>query len=73
MNENKQEQIVQGFNYAKNLLNSISVTGVDNCQKISAIYNNVEVFLNMLINEEVYIVANNENKKKQNKNKESEN
>ena len=57
MSENKQEQIVQGFNYAKNILNSISVIGIDNCQKISAIYNNIEVFLNMLANEEIHIVV----------------
>lgn len=68
MSKEKQEQIVQGFNYAKNLLNSISITGIDNCQKLSAVYNNIDVFLNMLESEEIRIAAVDKEKAKANKN-----
>lgn len=53
---NKKEQIIQGLQYAKNILNTITVSGIDNCQKISAVYNNMEVFLNMIINKEIDII-----------------
>lgn len=55
---NKKEQIIQGFNYAKNILNSISITGVDNFQKIGIVYNNIDIFLNMIANNELSIVEN---------------
>lgn len=42
------EQIEEGFKYALEILNTISVTGADNCQKISMVYNNIEVFLRLL-------------------------
>lgn len=55
MNENKIEQIKQGFYYIKNLINTIEVKGIDNCQKLTAIYNNIDVFLNMIANGEISI------------------
>lgn len=58
MDENKVEQIIQGFNYARNILNSITVSGIDNCQRISAVYNNIDVFLNMIANNEITIIDN---------------
>ena len=58
MNESKQEQITQCFNYTKNILNSITISGIDNCQKLSTVYNNIDVFLNMLLNNEISIVNN---------------
>ena len=56
--ENKTEQAKQGLEYAKNLLNSITVKGIDNCQKLSAIYNNIDVFLAMLTNGEMSLIDN---------------
>ena len=56
--ENKTEQAKQGLEYAKNLLNSITVKGIDNCQKLSAIYNNIDVFLTMLTNGEMSLIDN---------------
>lgn len=41
------EQIAQGFVYAEELLNSIGVSGIENCQKLAKAYNNIDVFLNM--------------------------
>lgn len=55
---NKIKEILQGFNYAKNLLNSIAVSGVENCQKITMVYNNIEVFLNMVNQGEILITEN---------------
>lgn len=52
---NKMEQILQGFNYALKTLNQISVSGVDNCEKIYTVYNNLNVFLSMLINNEIQV------------------
>ena len=52
---NKREQILQGFNYALKTLNQISVSGVDNCEKIYTVYNNLNVFLSMLINNEIQV------------------
>lgn len=54
----KQEEIIQGFNYAKSIINSITVSGIDNCQKISAVYNNIDVLLNMLLNGNISIIEN---------------
>lgn len=68
MNENKQEQITQCFNYTISILNSISVVGVENCQKINAIYNNIDVFLNMINNGEIQIISPCSDNKKQDKN-----
>lgn len=42
------EQIEEGFKYALDVLNTISVTGIDNCQKISMVHNNIEVFIRLL-------------------------
>lgn len=56
--ESKKEQLVQGFMYAKNILNSIEVSGIDNYQKIIAVYNNIDVFLKMLSNGDLVIVEN---------------
>ena len=64
--ENKTEQAIQGLEYAKGILNSIAVKGIDNCQKLSAVYNNIDVFLAMLINGEISLKDNskkNENEK----------
>lgn len=44
----KSEEIYKGLEYVKNILNSISVTGIDNCQKMVVIYNNIDVVLNMI-------------------------
>ena len=46
-NEVTVDQILQGFSYAEELLNSISVSGIENCQKLAKAYNNIDVFLNM--------------------------
>lgn len=54
----KQEQIIQGFNYVKNIINSINIVGIDNCQKLMTIYNNIDIFLNMLLNNEISIIEN---------------
>lgn len=56
--ENKAIQAKQGLEYAKGILNSITVTGIDNCQKISAVYNNIEVFLSMVAKGEILITDN---------------
>lgn len=56
--ENKIEQAKQGLEYAKGILNSIAVKGIDNCQKLSAVYNNIDVFLTMLANEEISLIDN---------------
>ena len=53
--ENKAEQAKQGLEYAKILLNSITVKGIGNCQKLSAVYNNIDVFLNMVKNGDISI------------------
>lgn len=53
---NKIEQIKQGFYYAKDLLNDIEVKGIENCQKLTAIHNNIDVFLNMVANGEISII-----------------
>ena len=55
MNENKAIQAQEGLEYAKNLLNTITVKGIDNCQKISAVYNNIDVFLKMIASGEISI------------------
>lgn len=59
MDANIKEQIIQSFNYSKSLLNSINITGIDNCQRISTVYNNIDVFLNMVNNGDISIVDNN--------------
>lgn len=56
--ENKAIQAKQGLEYAKSILNAITVTGIDNCQKISAVYNNIEVFLSMVTKGEILITDN---------------
>lgn len=56
--ENKAEQAKQGLEYAKSLLNSITVKGIDNCQKLSAVYNNIDVFLDMVKNGDISIADN---------------
>lgn len=56
--ENKAIQAKQGLEYAKSILNSITVMGIDNCQKISAVYNNIEVFLSMVTKGEILITDN---------------
>lgn len=58
MEKDKVEQIIQGFTYVKTVLNSVVVSGVDNFQKLSAVYNNVDVFLNMIANGEITIIDN---------------
>lgn len=60
MNNKKLEQIIQGFNYSKEVINSIPVTGVENCKKIEIIYNNIDVFLNMIFKGEILITDNTE-------------
>lgn len=56
--ENKIEQAKQGLEYAKSILNSITVTGIDNCQKMSAVYNNIDVFLTMVMSGEIIMTVN---------------
>ncbi|MDO5398553.1 MAG: hypothetical protein Q4G33_11565 [bacterium] len=58
MENNTIEQIIQGFEYAKNAANSINVGGIDNCQKIMVIYNNIDIFLNMIKNGTISIIDN---------------
>lgn len=50
------EQIVQAFNYSKNLLDTVTVSGAENCKKISVIYSNIETFLNILAQGNMEIV-----------------
>ena len=56
--ENKIEQVKQGLEATKNILNAISVQGIDNCQRLSAAYSNIEVFLSMLANGDISLVDN---------------
>lgn len=59
---NKLEQIRQGFEYTKNILNSLTISGIDNCKKVSIIYNNIEILLTMIANGEITVVDNAEEK-----------
>lgn len=51
--ENKAEKARQGLEYARNILNTITVKGIDNCQRLSAVYNNIDIFLSMIANGEI--------------------
>lgn len=62
MNKVNAEQIIKGFEYAKVAADSIKVSGVENCQKLMAIYNNIDIFLNMVKSGTISIIDNNENK-----------
>lgn len=55
-----EEQVIQGFVYAKDLLNSIAVSGISNCQKLAKVYNNIDVFLSMINSGELVLRINNE-------------
>lgn len=57
----KSEQIKNGLIYAKNLLDTVTVSGAENCQKISAIYNNLAITIAMLENGEI-VLADGETK-----------
>lgn len=52
------EQILQGLDYAKTTLNFITVSGVDNCQKLSMVYNNIDIFLKLLKQGKMSIIEN---------------
>lgn len=53
--ENKKEQVIQGIQFAKNILNSITVMGVDNCSKLTMAYKNIEAVLNILASDDIEI------------------
>lgn len=55
MGENKVGQIIQALHFSKNMINDLTITGVDNIKKLLTIYNNLEVFLNMISNNEIEI------------------
>lgn len=55
-----EEQVIQGFVYAKDLLNSIAVSGISNCQKLAKVYNNIDVFLSIINSGELILQINNE-------------
>lgn len=55
------EQIKEGFKYALEVLNTISVTGVDNCQKISMVYNNIDVFVKLLTQGKIQLIEATDN------------
>ena len=59
---NKLEQIKQGFEYTRSILNSLTISGIDNCKKVSIIYNNIEILLTMIANGEITVVDNTEEK-----------
>lgn len=54
----KSEQIYQGLEYAKNILNSLSVTGIDSCKKLVIAYNNIDALLTMINNGQISINCN---------------
>lgn len=55
MGENKVGQIIQALHFSKNMINDLTITGVDNIKKLLTIHNNLEVFLNMISNNEIEI------------------
>ncbi len=55
---NNAEQARQGLEYAKNILNTINVTGIDNCHKLVIAHNNLDVFLSKVSNGEILISDN---------------
>ena len=55
MGENKIGQIIQALHFSKNMINDLTIMGVDNIKKILTIHNNLEVFLNMISNNEIEI------------------
>lgn len=65
---NRIEEIQKGFEYTKSVLNSLTISGVENCKKIGIIYNNIEAFLLMIANGEVTI-AESDKEKEDNKEK----
>jgi len=53
--ENKSEKAIRGLEYARDTLDAITISGIGNCQRLSAAYNNITVFLSMFANGEISV------------------
>lgn len=58
MQDNLLMRIIQSLDFSKQTLNSITVCGIDNCNKLSAVYNNIDVLLNMISSGDITIIDN---------------
>lgn len=61
--ENKIDTIIKAFEMSKTFLNDINVNGIENCQKLVLVYNNIDVFLNMIASGEIVVDEKQEDKK----------
>lgn len=53
--KNDLQKIIEGLELARDYANSIHVSGINNFQKLSAIYNNINVVINMLKKGEIVL------------------
>ncbi len=68
MNNNIIEQVIKGFEYARNAANTIETTGVGNMQKLIAIYTNIDIFLQAVNSGQISLIDNTAKNDDDNKN-----